>query len=91
MDTSTTPGLHALFEAQRLAFARDSFPGRAIRLDRLARLRLLVTANEDAIAEAISADFGQRSRHETAIAETVMVLGAISHARKHLGRWMKTR
>ena len=91
MDSSTTLGLHALFEAQRLAFARDSFPGRAIRLDRLARLRLLVTANEDAIAEAISADFGQRSRHETAIAETVMVLGAISHARKHLGRWMKTR
>jgi coniferyl-aldehyde dehydrogenase len=83
--------LQALFEAQQQAFARDMFPGRAVRLDRLDRLRALLMANEDAIAAAISADFGHRSRHETALAETVMVLAALSHARKHLARWMKTR
>jgi coniferyl-aldehyde dehydrogenase len=83
--------LQALFEAQQQAFARDMLPGRTVRLDRLDRLRALVTDNEDAIAAAISADFGHRSRHETALAETVMVLAALSHARKHLARWMKTR
>ena len=83
--------LRALFDAQRLGFAKDSFPGRGLRLDRLQRLRALLKENEDAIAVSISDDFGQRSRHETAIAETVMVLAAISHARKHLARWMKTR
>ncbi len=91
MDAATAPGLQALFDAQRLAFAGASFPSRAIRLERLDRMRALLTQNEEAIATAISDDFGNRSRHETAIAETVMVLAAISHARKHLRRWMKTR
>lgn len=86
-----TARLRVLFDTQREAFARDSYPARTVRLDRLDRLRALVTDNEDAIAEAISGDFGQRSRHETALAETVMVLAALSHARKHLARWMKTR
>jgi coniferyl-aldehyde dehydrogenase len=88
-DTPNT--LPALFEAQRAAFAGDSFPALAVRLDRLDRLRRLLQENEDAIAQAISDDFGHRSRHETAIAETFIVLGAIAHARRHLRRWMKRR
>ncbi|MFC5499990.1 aldehyde dehydrogenase family protein [Caenimonas terrae] len=91
MNAPVAAGLHALFEAQREAFARDIFPDRAVRLDRLRRLRALVSDNEEAIAAAISADFGHRSRHETALAEMVMMLAALSHARRHLARWMKTR
>lgn len=91
MTLEAPTGLRALFDAQRNAFVRDSFPDQATRLNRLQRLKSALQANEDRIADAISADFGNRSRHETAIAETFMVLSAIAHARKHLGRWMKTR
>src|SRR5512140_1225753 len=91
MDASRPLDLQALFTAQRQAFAAQSFPVAAVRLERLERLKRLVTDNEDAIAEAISADFGNRSRHETAIAETFFVLAAIAHARSHLRRWMKKR
>jgi coniferyl-aldehyde dehydrogenase len=83
--------LQTLFSAQQQAFAAQSFPGAGVRLERLQRLKRLVEDNEDPMAEAISADFGNRSRQETAVAEVFFVLAAIAHARSHLGRWMKRR
>ncbi|MBU0590507.1 MAG: coniferyl aldehyde dehydrogenase [Gammaproteobacteria bacterium] len=83
--------LRTVFDAQRSAFAEDSFPDLSGRLERLARLEKLLRENEDAFAEAISADFGNRSKHETLIAETLFTLASISHVRKHLKRWMKPR
>jgi len=60
----------------------------AERLDRLARLRAAIQDNESRFEQAISADFGHRSPIETAIAETLLVLGEIKHAAKHLKKWM---
>src|SRR6201989_328572 len=56
--------------------------------DRLVRLRAAIQANESRFEAAISADFGHRSSIETAIAETLLVLGEIKHAAKHLKKWM---
>jgi len=83
--------LKAVFGLQQQAFAAQSFPDEATRLDRLDRLRRLVEEHELQIADAISADFGNRSRHETAIGEVIIVLGALAHTRKRLRRWMKKR
>ncbi len=74
---------HAMFENSR----REPAPDLALRLDRLARLRAIVSENETRFERAISADFGHRSTIETAIAETILVLGEIKHAR-HLKKWM---
>src|SRR5947209_3216299 len=57
------------------------------RLDRLARLRQLLSQNELRFEQAISADFGHRCQTETAVAETLFVLGEIRHATKHLKSW----
>ena len=65
-----------MFELSRSAPA----PTLAERLDRLARLRAAIQDNESRFEQAISADFGHRSRIETAIAETLLVLGEIKHA-----------
>src|SRR5271154_4074454 len=75
---------HALFEKSRA----EPAPTLVMRLDRLARLRSVISANEARFEAAISADFGHRSRTETAIAETMLVLGEIKHAAKHLRKWM---
>ena len=77
------PDLLALFAQQREAFARDPYPPLATRLARLQRLRDLVQRHGDRMAQAISADFGHRSLHETAVAETFIVLAGIAHTRKH--------
>ena len=45
--------------------------------------------NAEAIAQAISADYGHRSRHETLLAEVVPVMHGVDHALKHLKQWMK--
>jgi coniferyl-aldehyde dehydrogenase len=58
------------------------------RLDRLKRLRAAISENEGRFEQAISADFGHRSRTETAIAETLLVLGEIKHAARHLRKWI---
>jgi coniferyl-aldehyde dehydrogenase len=63
-------------------------PTLAERLDRLARLRAAISDNEARFDQAISADFGHRCATETAIAETLLVLGEIKHAAKHLKAWM---
>jgi coniferyl-aldehyde dehydrogenase len=83
--------LRATFAAQRAAFADEMFPSREIRVDRLDRLLRLTQKYETAIAEAISADFGHRSRHETELSEIFLVLSGIRHARRHVGKWMKPR
>jgi len=78
---------HAMFELSRTT------PSASLqqRLDRLARLRAAVADNEARFGQAISADFGHRSTTETAIAETLLVLGEIKHATKHLKKWMAPR
>src|SRR5580704_3946045 len=75
---------HHLFELSRTSPA----PTLAERLDRLARLRAAISENEARFEQAISADFGHRSRTETAVAETMLVLGEIKHAARHLKKWM---
>ncbi|MGB8604588.1 coniferyl aldehyde dehydrogenase [Bradyrhizobium sp.] len=78
---------HAMFELTRTKPA----PTLAERLDRLARLRALIANNESRFEKVISADFGHRCATETAIAETLLVLGEIKHAAKHLKKWMTPR
>jgi coniferyl-aldehyde dehydrogenase len=78
---------HAMFELSRTTAA----PTLEQRLDRLARLRAVVSENETRFEQAISADFGHRSATETTIAETMLVLGEIKHAAKQLKKWMAPR
>ena len=79
------------FAAQRAAFAGDMDPSLAARRQRLDRLLQLTQKHERAIVEAISADFGHRSRHETELADIFLVLSGIRHTRRHLRRWMRPR
>lgn len=61
--------LQARFERQHAASRSQPAPDAAARRDALARLRRLIVGNVDAIAEAISDDFGQRSKTETELLE----------------------
>lgn len=81
----------ALFDAQRRAFAGDMNPLCNVRDERLERLLAMTLKHQKVVAEAISADFGHRSRHETALAEIFVTIAGIRHARRHLRRWMRTR
>jgi coniferyl-aldehyde dehydrogenase len=92
MDQSLkSPGQSALEDAFNAIFELSrTAPSATLqqRLDRLTRLRAAISENEARFEQAISADFGHRCATETAIAETLLVLGEIKHAAKHLKKWM---
>ncbi|WP_158912542.1 coniferyl aldehyde dehydrogenase [Caulobacter sp. S45] len=78
-----------VFDLQHAASRHQAAPDLATRLDRLGRLAHLITGHEAALARAISADFGVRSRTETQLLEIVPTLSAIRYARRRLAGWMK--
>jgi coniferyl-aldehyde dehydrogenase len=59
------------------------------RLDALERLERTVRARKDALADAVSRDFGHRSRHETLVIEVFLLLEAIKHTKANLREWME--
>ena len=81
--------LARLFDAQRAAFARERYPSLAVRRDRLARLKNLLTRHESRFVAAVDRDFGGRSSHETRLAELYVVAAEIADAHSHLARWMR--
>ena len=87
--TPKTSDAERLLELQRAAHRRDGPPNARIRIDRLDRLDNVVRKRSEAFADAISADFGNRSRFETALLETMVLLSAVRHARKNVRWWME--
>ena len=95
MDQNVTTGiasdLQTLLDRQRASFMANPYPTAAKRQDNLRRLEGTVKANQVLIADAISADFGNRSRFETVMSEVIATQAACAHARKHVAGWMKPR
>lgn len=83
--------LRSALERQRRAYFEHPVPSLAERKADLRQLARFVQDNEQALLEAVSADFGHRSRHETLLTEIVPVLGGIRHAASNLRRWMRPR
>ena len=67
----------------------DKRPDHAQRRDDLQRLRAAFKARIGQMSDAIAADFGHRSRHESVIADGMTVTGEIDHLLAHLRGWMK--
>ncbi|MBV8261840.1 MAG: hypothetical protein JO239_13060, partial [Paraburkholderia sp.] len=72
--------LDMLLAAQREAFLRDSFPSWEARARHLTALRDVLFSHRDALAEAMDADFGQRSKAEVGLAEFVVLKQEIDAA-----------
>ena len=91
IDTPADSELKRIFALQKEAYRAAPFPSydeRAANLDKLIRL---TEAHEDKFVKAISADFGNRSAHETVIAEVVVTVSGAKLAKKSLKKWMRPR
>jgi len=83
----TPPALDATLARLRAAAAEDPVPTLDTRRLWLRALRAYVLGQREALCEAIGADYGHRSRHETLLCEIGPVLAEIDHALIHLPRW----
>jgi coniferyl-aldehyde dehydrogenase len=86
-----TADMRAILDAQRAAFLRAGPPSLEERRADLRSLGEAIGRSIDALAAAISADFGNRSRYETELGEVVPAQSAIRHTLRHLGSWMRPK
>ncbi|MEU6230725.1 coniferyl aldehyde dehydrogenase [Streptomyces sp. NPDC047042] len=78
-----------ILRTQRAAHLRDGAPSLQARRGDLSRFRAALIARRGAIEEAIDADFGHRSRHESALMELVGVVQGIDYLHRNLRRFMR--
>ena len=81
--------LKSQLETQRKAYFADPNPSLSERKHHLRQLKALIGENTEAIAKAISEDYGHRSEHETMFAEFIGTGGTINDTIKNLKKWMK--
>jgi coniferyl-aldehyde dehydrogenase len=74
---------------QRAAYFAHPYPSFAERKADLLKLKAFIQDNRDAVVDAISADYGNRSKHETLFAEIFGVIDGVDHTIKSLKKWMK--
>lgn len=83
------PSLPDTLALQRQAYLAHPVPSLQERQADLRTLQRFVREHKDALCDAISADYGHRSRHETLLAEIFPVIDGIDHVLGQLRRWMK--
>jgi coniferyl-aldehyde dehydrogenase len=83
--------MRAVFDAQRASFLRAGAPSLQERRADLTKLSAAIKQSAGRLAEAISADFGNRSRHETGLGEVMPAQSAIRHTLRHLPGWMRPK
>ncbi|WP_179402915.1 coniferyl aldehyde dehydrogenase [Burkholderia guangdongensis] len=88
-DDPALAALTSLLRDQRAAYLRAPFPAWDVRAAHLRALRAMVLDNADALADAISADFGHRAKQEVLLSEIWTSKEEIDEALKHGKRWMK--
>ncbi len=81
--------LEDTLKLQRAAYLANPNPTFAERKADLLKLKAFVVDNREAIVEAISKDYGNRSRHESLFAEIFSIIDGVGHTLKHLKQWMK--
>ncbi|CAG4920712.1 coniferyl aldehyde dehydrogenase [Paraburkholderia gardini] len=90
-DLPDVAALEALLREQRHAYLRAPYPSWETRATHLKTLRAMLLDNRDALAGAMSADFGNRAKQEVLLAEFLLLKGEIDGALRHGRRWMKAR
>lgn len=91
MDASVSQSMESTLARQREAFEHEPYPDHKTRRDRLDRIGRLLKDHSDDWCDAISRDFGHRSRHETKLLEIAPLMASLRHARWHLRQWMRPK
>lgn len=88
-ESALSEALNAALALQRQAYLARPVPTLQERVADLRTLQRFVREHQEALCDAISADYGHRSRHETLLAEVFPVVDGIDHIIGHLRGWMK--
>lgn len=82
--------MRELLDRQRAAFMVELPVSLEVRKDRLKRAIAMITDNAGRFCDALSEDFGHRSREQSMITDIAASVGPLKHARKHVDRWARS-
>jgi coniferyl-aldehyde dehydrogenase len=89
MEETSRDHMQNLLERQREDYLREGVVSAARRKDRLERAIGLLKTHQKRLVEAMDADFGHRSEHQSLFTDVAGSMGPLRHAQKHLERWMR--
>jgi coniferyl-aldehyde dehydrogenase len=89
MEETSRDHMQGLLERQREDHLQEGVVSAARRKDRLERAIGLLKTHQKRLVEAMDADFGHRSEHQSLFTDVASSMGPLRHAQKHLGRWMR--
>jgi len=89
MQETSRDDMLALVERQREDYLKEGVVSAAVRRDRLERAVGLLMTHEKRLVEAMSADFGHRSTHQSLLTDIAGSVGPLRNAQKHLEKWMR--
>lgn len=78
-----------ILSSQKRAYLNDSVVSTALRIDRLERAVNVLKNNQQNFVDAMTADFGHRSEHQSVFTDIASSIGPLRHAQKHLAGWQK--
>ena len=78
-----------ILDRQRAAFMAELPVAASVRKDRLKRAAAMIADNAGRFCDALSEDFGHRSREQSMITDIAASVGPINHAIRHLDRWSR--
>lgn len=77
------------FKQQQQAYLKAPYPSASQRKDALRQLRRQLQRYQEALAQAMSEDFGWRAHSECLMFDVLAPVLEINHCIRHVGRWMR--
>ena len=87
---ASSDDMRKMLDRQKKAYLNDGVVSNEVRLDRLERAVNVIKKNEEKFVDAMSADFGHRSRHQSLFSDIALSISPLRHAQKNLKRWRKS-
>lgn len=81
--------MREILDRQRAAFMEALPEPLSVRRDRLKRAAAMIADHADRFCDALSEDFGHRSREQSMVTDIAGSIAPIKHALKHLDRWAR--
>ena len=78
-----------VLQRQRQDYLREGEVTAATRIDRLDRAISVLVDHQQRLVDAMSADFGHRSRQQSMFTDIAASIGPLKNARKQLAKWMQ--
>jgi coniferyl-aldehyde dehydrogenase len=89
MQETSKEHMQGVLERQRAAYLAEGVVSTATRVDRIERAVNVLKKHEKRLVEAMSADFGHRSEHQSLFTDIAASVGPLRHAQANIDKWRK--